>query len=137
MGKARLDALVEGAAPRDQARILEQRSGLGSTWMKVTPSPSLHTTISAADYVLGLRWWLGAHVVTVGLEDRPKCPGCEAEVDEVGDHLLCCPRNNFANRNNAVQEALAGIFQTAGQPFQKEVPPGGRRRGPPPGGPLD
>ena len=51
-----------------------------------------------------------------------KCQGCEAAVDDFGDHLLCCPRNNFALRHNALQEALCKVLLQSGQQHQKEVP---------------
>ena len=42
-------------------------------------------------------------------------------MDPFGDHLLCCPRNNYSKRHTAVQEAIAVILGEAGQPFAKEV----------------
>ena len=49
------------------------------------------------------------------------CPGCQTAVDQHGDHLLCCRRNNYTNRHSAVQEALAAMLVEAGQPFGREV----------------
>jgi hypothetical protein len=41
-------------------------------------------------------------------------------VDQYGDHLLCCPRNNFATRHGAVQEKLFAYLVEAGQGVEKE-----------------
>ena len=38
-----------------------------------------------------------------------------------GDHLLCCPRNNFVTRHMAVQDTLASLLQEGGQGVTKEV----------------
>ena len=90
--------------------------------MAVTPNVSAHTLIAADSYRAGLRWWLGLPLLDVAsLEEPVTCPGCQAEVDGYGDHLLCCPRNNYSNRHNAVQDSLAAILVEAGQPFGREV----------------
>jgi hypothetical protein len=34
------------------------------------------------------------------------CPHCDCPTDPFGDHLLCCNRNNFTQRHNAVQNVL-------------------------------
>ena len=43
-------------------------------------------------------------------------------MDAYGDHLVCCRRNNFSRRHNAVQDALGGLLHEAGQGWSKEVP---------------
>jgi hypothetical protein len=86
--------------------------------MAVPPHEAIHTVIDPADYRLGLKWLLG-----LPLADTPTiCAGCQAPVDVHGDHDLCCIRNNFANRHNAVQDALFNILSTNGQSVQREVP---------------
>ena len=78
LGKARMLSLLDSATPRDQARLLEQQDGLGTSWMTVTPSAQLHSLIPASDYVLGLRWWLGMSIVSQDdPEVPPLCPGCQ------------------------------------------------------------
>ena len=42
-------------------------------------------------------------------------------MDEFGDYLLCCARNNFITRHMAVQDTLASLFQEGGQGVAKEV----------------
>jgi hypothetical protein len=59
IGKATMIRLLDKAGSRDQARLLEQASGLGTSWMSVTPSAPLRTIISSEDYSLALKWWLG------------------------------------------------------------------------------
>ena len=71
--------------------------------MRATPHPQLHTTISTEDHVPSLKWWLGMPIIHLTGEAM-FCPGCDAAVDAWGDHLVCCPRNNFASRHNAIQE---------------------------------
>ena len=70
----------------------------------------------------GVEMVVGAAIKHTG---RPwgvmQCPGCQAEVDVHGDHLLCCPRNNFVTRQMAVQDTLAGLLQEGGQGVTKEV----------------
>ena len=124
VGKADLLRLLDVVPERDQARLLEQRSGIGSAWMAAIPNPSLHTIILPEDYTLGLRWWLGLPLLRGPPEFAASrsCPGCGANIDEQGDHLLCCARNNYALRHNAIQEAICQVLTTSGQQHQKEVP---------------
>jgi hypothetical protein len=118
--KIRLDDLTNAAAPRDQARLFEQRNGIGPTWMRACPQPQLHTTIPSEEYILQLKWWLGMPILSQS-SDNPSCPGCGTPLDQYGDHLVCCPRNNFANRHNALQEVLFDTLCNAGQGVAKEV----------------
>ena len=74
--------LVERARPRDQARILEQRSGLGSTWMTALPSPTSGAIFSTEEYRMGLKWWLGAPLI---VQTAARCPGCRQQVYPEGD----------------------------------------------------
>jgi hypothetical protein len=120
LGKCAMSRLLDSTSPRDQARLLEQSCGIGSAWMAVMPNQSLRTSIPSEDFILGLKWWLGIPVINNDASAY-RCPGCTKEVDVFGDHLLCCARNNFALRHNAVQEAIANILTLSGQPFAKEV----------------
>ena len=59
----------------------------------------------------------------IAREDIPECcPGCKAEVDVYGDHLISCPRNDFSRRHRAVQDGVASILAKTGMPYQREVP---------------
>jgi hypothetical protein len=119
-----LDNLLNQASARDQARLHEQRNGIGPTWMRAGPQPQLHTTIPAEEYTLQMKWWLGLPILANDQSNPaapPVCPGCSATLDPWGDHLVCCPRNNFANRHNALQEVLFDTLCNAGQGVAKEV----------------
>ena len=118
IGKSAANQLLDTVPPRDQARLLEQSSGIENCLMAVTPSNQLHTSINSATYRLGLKWWLGIPIVT---GSNATCPGCSAPVDIWRDHLLLCPRINYAKRHNAVQEALACVLDDSGQGYSREV----------------
>ena len=120
IGKATHRRLLEQVQPRDQARLLEQSGGVGTCWMTVTPSTTLHTTISSEEYSLALKWWLGVSIFPQEEAERT-CPGCGQPSDTFGDHLLCCARNNYSKRHRAVQDALADVCTTSGQGFTREV----------------
>jgi hypothetical protein len=118
LGKKAMDGLVDQARPRDQNRLLEPATGFGHGWMAATPSNNSLTTFSSEEYTLGLKWWLGLPV----LEDVSQpCTGCGQPLDQEGDHLLCCRRNNFSARHNAVQDALFQTLSNSGHRVQKEV----------------
>jgi hypothetical protein len=119
LGRTAMTALLDLSSPRDQSRLLEQANGVGHAFMSVPPNNALHFSFPSDSYRLGLKWWLG--VSLFGETDPAACPGCSAEVDLFGDHLLCCPRNDFQKRHVAVQEVLADLLQAAGQPFTREV----------------
>ena len=70
---------------------------------------------------MALQWWLGLPLLTGDPSDTVLCPGCSAQVDQFGDHLLCCPRNNYSRRHLAVQDALTSILVEAAQPHHREV----------------
>ena len=118
LGERTMVDLLDTASPRDQARLLEQRSGLGSTWMTVLPSVGTGGIFTPEEYQLGLRWWLGAALIT---SDNPRCDGCGQSVDPFGDHLMCCPRNDLAPRHAAVRDALFNTLASSGQSVQREV----------------
>jgi hypothetical protein len=117
LGKSTTNRLLDVIPPRDQARLLEQSNGIGHHWMMAPPCDNTHTVIPPDEYVLGMKWWLGLPV----LQRDSVCPGCQERTDANGDHLLCCKHNNFANRHNAVQEALYSILSCSGQCVAKEV----------------
>ena len=56
-----------------------------------------------------------------GTDTLPPCTGCQSSQDRWGDHLLCCPRNNFSQRHNAVQDALFNALSSTHCGVQKEV----------------
>ena len=112
--------LLDTMCSRDQARLLEQTGGLGSSFMSAPPNSTLRFILSSDRYRLGLRWWLGLEVLDMS-EGALRCAGCLAPLDAEGDHLLCCPRINFGQRHLAVQEALASLLQQTSQPFAREV----------------
>ena len=48
-------------------------------------------------------------------------PGWGRLSDQFGDHLLCCVRNNFSKRHNAVQDALCDLLTASGQGHAREI----------------
>ena len=112
--------LLDSRSPRDQARLLEQTSDLGTAWMSVIPSAPLRTIINSEDYTLALKWWLGLPLFH-GREEERTCPGCGRPCDLFGDRLLYCARNNFSRKHNAVQEVIANLLQASGQGFTTEA----------------
>ena len=118
IGKRAMAALLDHVCPRDQTRLLEQMNGIGSSFMCVPPSPGLHTVIPADEYRLAVKWWLGLRLIEEPRGSR--CPGCTQVIDMFGDHLLCCPRNNYTKRHAAVQEALVSCLVECGQGVEKE-----------------
>ena len=118
LGERTMRDLLDTESPRDQARLLEQRSGLGSTWMTALPSTGAGTIFSPVEYRLGLRWRLGVPLISSA---DHVCPGCNGSVDPFWDHLVCCPRNNFLPRHAAVRDALFNILASSGQSVQRDV----------------
>jgi hypothetical protein len=120
LGKRQMLRLLDHVSPRDQHRLIEQSNSIGTVFMSVRPSASAKTTIPTDTYRLGLRFWLGMPVVEASSMPL-SCPSCRADVDEHGDHMMCCRHNNFTRRHAAVQEGLAVLLREARQPFDKEV----------------
>ena len=60
LGSRALSDLLDAASLRDQARLLEQRTGVGSSWMTALPVSGTGNVVSSDQYAMGLRWWLGA-----------------------------------------------------------------------------
>ena len=72
LGKRSLTLLLDTVSTRDQARLLEQQTGIGSAFMATTPSTALHTSIQSDLYRLGLKWWLGMPLI----EQSDRLPIC-------------------------------------------------------------
>ena len=96
----------------------EQATGVGSAFMSVPPSEALKTIFSPHDYRVALQWWLGLTIMD--LEDGAICPGCKAQLDEFGDHLLCCKHNNFCTRHAEIQDCLFDAVLESNQSASKE-----------------
>ena len=89
--------------------------------MAATPSRHSQTKITSDHYRLGLRWWLGKKLVNFRHKEEPTlCPGCDKEVDEYGDHLVCCSKNNFDERHRNTQLAIAKILDDSNQGYSLE-----------------
>ena len=61
-------------------------------------------------------------MLKVDPDSHVQCPGCLGQVDCFGDHLLCCHRNNYTRRHQAVQGAIVSVVSDAAQPHAREVP---------------
>ena len=120
LGRKAMQTLLDHAPPRDQARLLEQANSIGSSFMSVPPSTNLQTILKPDVYRLALKWWIGTALLESG--EGLTCSGCQRQADVFGDHLLCCPRNNYTRRHAAVQDALHLLLTSAGQGVDKEVP---------------
>ena len=122
LGRRTMTRLLDMSTARDQARLLEEANSVGHAFMAVPPNANLYYTLPSDQYKTALRWWLGLPLNTPPDPGGTiRCPGCQASVDEFGDHLLCCPRNNFITRHMAVQDTLASLLQEGGQGVTKEV----------------
>ena len=109
--------LLDVSSAQDQARLFEQGGGIGASLMSVPRSGPLQFAMSTDRYRLALKWWLGVPL----MEAASRCPGCLSSVDEWGDHLLCCPRNNFLPRHQAVQGTLVEFLSQNGIRHAVEV----------------
>ena len=49
------------------------------------------------------------------------CPLCNQALDILGDHMVCCNKNNLKQRHSVLQGALADLAQLAGIPVALEV----------------
>ena len=86
--------------------------------MTALPSPTSGATFTTEEYRMGLKWWLGAPLIA---QTDARCPGCGQQVDPEGDHFVCCARNNFATRHDAVQDAIFTVLSSSGQRVAREV----------------
>lgn len=69
---------------------------------------------------MALRFWLGAPLIPVHWQGAP-CPMCGQALDVMGDHVVCCAKNNLKHRHSVLQGALAELAQLAGIPVSMEV----------------
>ena len=109
-----------GDAGRDAARLASQKGGLGAAWMQVSAFDEGPSRISPDEYRLALRWHLGLPILPQDQEGAT-CPACGDPADTLGDHLLCCRRNNFYTRHFAVQETFISMAQAGDLSFGREV----------------
>ena len=90
---------------------------LGGAWMRSDPSDNLKTTISAKDYRIPQKWWLGIPLMMMDTT----CPACNQLADKKGDHLVCCTKNNFNGRHFAIQEGLISVLSQANVAHKRDV----------------
>ena len=50
------------------------------------------------------------------------CPLCHQTLDVLGDHMVCCAKNNLKHRHSVIQGALVDLAHLAGIPVAMEVP---------------
>ena len=88
---------------RDQVRIASQQAQRGAAWLAINPSVGLGTELNNDECRLLLRFWLGAPLVPAQWQGAA-CPLCGQVLDVLGDHVVCCNKNNLKQRH-VVQEA--------------------------------
>jgi hypothetical protein len=76
------------------------------------------TTFSSPQWRLYFRLRLGMPLSQGGCV----CPGCSADLDELGDHALSCKRLGVYSRHNAIRNVLASLFLDAGFRTELEQP---------------
>jgi hypothetical protein len=74
IGRKEMDFLLNHSSPRDQARLLEQATGVVSAFVSVPPSEPLKTIFHPHTYRLALWWWLGLPLMELS-DGSVKCPG--------------------------------------------------------------
>ena len=118
--KSRAKQLPVGLTARDQVRVSLQQSQRGAAWLSVNPSAGQGTELNNDECRLALRFWLGAPLVP-SLWQGASCPLCGQALDVLGDHMVCCSKNQLKHRHSVLQSALAELAQLAGIPVAMEV----------------
>ena len=118
--KARAKSLPAGLPARDQARVVLQQSQRGAAWLSICPSAGQGTELNNDECRLALRFWLGAPLLPPQWQGAP-CPLCGQAIDILGDHVVCCARNQLKHRHSVLQGALFELAQLAGIPAALEV----------------
>ena len=118
--KAQAKALGDGLPARDQARVALQQSQRGAAWLAVSPSVGLGTELNNDECRLLLRFWLGAPLIPSQWQGAA-CPLCNQVLDTMGDHMVCCNKNDIKQRHSVLQGALSDLAQLAGVPTSLEV----------------
>ena len=79
-------SLLDLCSVRDQARLRPIfRLFLASAWLRAIPSDPLGLTLSAQEFVVAFRYWLG-----IPLFHGPARCSCGVVLDGHGDHILGC-----------------------------------------------
>jgi hypothetical protein len=118
--KARAKKLPEGLTARDQVRVTLQQAQRGAAWLSVNPSAGQGTELNNDECRLALRFWLGAPLLPTKWQGAP-CPHCGQALDVLGDHMVCCSKNQLKHRHSVLQGALAELAQLAGLQVALEV----------------
>ena len=127
--KLECESLLDGATPRDAARLNYASTHESATFFSSTPSTREGTRFSDSvlSCAIGLR--LGAEVAALSVCE------CGAELDTCGDHALCCHRGSgkhvrHAEVNARIKRALAdaGVASTL-EPVGLDVANGKRPDG--------
>ena len=118
--RKRAMALSSLGTTRDQVRLAAQRQPHAGVWLTAPPMASLGMRLPSLQWQCLLKWWLGMPQISDPAVGGP-CPKCTAPVDSLGDHVVCCTKNNIQRRHVALQDALESILVDAGLQCQREV----------------
>ena len=104
-----------GLTARDQVRVSLQQAQRGTAWLSVNLSAGQGTELNNDECWLALRFWLVAPLVP-SLWQGASCPFYGQALDVLGDHMVCCSKNQLKHRHSVLQGALAELAQLAGIP---------------------
>ena len=111
---------------RDKCRLALQSMPHSSAWLGLTPNKGMLDRLSAAEFQVCLRWWLGIPVLPSA---RPlECPHCGGVADIFGDHFQGCKKSLITKRHHQLRDTVAGLFREGGFAALTEVSIGDRQR---------
>ena len=105
---------------RERFRRQCQGQRHAASWLSAPPSPQLGTLFPKLSFRLLLRRWLG--IALLPRDPLPRCPGCGATCDVLGDHFLSCANLDRCGRHNALRDAVHRVAEAAGFRCRVEVP---------------
>ena len=118
--QASYDQLVAGA-PDSRFKALALSSAIchAGDWLNIIPSQALGLHLYDREFRLCLQYWMGLPMV----DEKVRCPICQAVADPIGDHQVGCWGNgDRIFRHDSLLDALFSAAQSAALAPRREVP---------------
>ena len=113
--------LLEGASPRDSARLLSLSLPHAGDWIDAIPSPSLNLHMDTRTFGVAMGYRLGLSILK---PEECRATTCDQQNDANGDHAMHCHDDNGlkSGRHDRIRDTIYKEAQHASLNPTKEMP---------------
>ena len=127
VGRALHHRLLTEGDVRDSLRLQCQSNPFSGAWLSVLPGHHIGSPLDSTSFQHLLKFRIGLPLLPITAVGQG-CTLCEAPLDALGDHLLCCKFSNPWARHNFLRDFLMEALTERGFQVQPEVSIDGMER---------